>query len=91
MSIKQTRWLSEGFPLLLAALAVMIYMRSDIILLGKLSGYGAAGIYSAASQISEACALLPLAFAPALFPMLVRWRKQGELTSADRSRQENRS
>jgi PST family polysaccharide transporter len=77
MSIKQTRWLSEGFPLLLAALAVMIYMRSDIILLGKLSGYGAAGIYSAASQISEACALLPLAFAPALFPMLVRWHKQG--------------
>ena len=69
MSIKQTRWLSEGFPLLLAALAVVIYMRSDIILLGKLSGYGAAGIYSAASQISEAWALLPLAFTPALFPM----------------------
>jgi PST family polysaccharide transporter len=69
--------IAEGFPLLLAAVAVMMYMRSDVILLGKIAGYGAAGIYSAASNICEACALFPMAFAPALFPVLVRWRKQG--------------
>ncbi len=77
MSIKRTRFLAEGFPLLLAALAVMIYMRCDVILLGQLAGYTAAGIYAAAAQISEACALLPMAFVPALFPVLVRWRRQG--------------
>jgi len=77
MSMKQSRLLAEGFPLLLASLAVMIYMRSDIIILGKLAGYTAAGIYSAAAQISEGCALLPMAFLPALFPLLVRWRKNG--------------
>jgi polysaccharide transporter, PST family len=77
MSILPTRLLGEGFPILLTALAVMIYMRADVILLGKLAGYTAAGIYSAAAQISEGCALLPMAFAPALFPLLVRWRKQG--------------
>ena len=75
--VQPGRLMAEGFPLLLAALAVMIYMRSDVILLGKLAGYGAAGIYSAASQISEGCALLPMAFLPALFPVLVRWRRNG--------------
>jgi PST family polysaccharide transporter len=42
-----------------------------------MAGFRAAGIYSAAAQVTEACALLPLAFAPALFPILVRWRKLG--------------
>jgi O-antigen/teichoic acid export membrane protein len=77
VSIPPLRLLGEGLPLLLTAFAVMIYMRADVILLGRLTGYAAAGIYSAASQISEGCALFPMAFAPALFPMLVRWRKQG--------------
>ncbi len=71
------RLLGEGFPLLLGSLAVMIYMRSDVVMLGKMAGFQAAGIFSAAAQITEACALLPLAFAPALFPILVRWRKLG--------------
>ena len=71
------RLIAEGFPLFLGALAVMIYMRSDIIMLGKMAGYQVAGIYAAASQISEACALLPMALMPALFPVLVRWRRLG--------------
>jgi PST family polysaccharide transporter len=71
------RLLGEGFPLLLGSLAVMIYMRSDVLMLGKMAGFKAAGIYCAAAQITEACALLPLALAPALFPILVRWRKLG--------------
>ena len=75
--INWSRLLGEGLPLLLASLAVMIYMRADILMLGKMAGYEAAGIYSAAAQVTEACALFPLAFAPALFPILVRWRKLG--------------
>jgi PST family polysaccharide transporter len=82
MSILRTniiwpRLLAQGLPLLLSALAIMIYMRSDIIMLGKMIGYEAAGIYAAASQISEACALLPVALMPALFPILVSWRRVG--------------
>ncbi|HEY2342546.1 MAG TPA: flippase, partial [Chthoniobacteraceae bacterium] len=69
--------LREGLPLLLGSLAAMIYMRSDILMLGKMISFRAAGIYSAASQITEACALLPMAFVPALFPVLLRWRKLG--------------
>lgn len=77
VGIDWRRLLGEGLPLLLASLAVLIYMRSDILMLGKMAGFQAAGIYCAAAQITEACALLPLAFAPALFPILVRWRKHG--------------
>src|SRR5262249_18772165 len=71
------RLLAQGFPLVLSALAVMIYMRSDVVMLGKIVGYKAARIYAAASQISEACSLLPMAIMPALFPILLRWRKNG--------------
>jgi len=71
------RLVVEGLPLLLSALAIMIYMRSDIVMLGKMAGYQVAGIYAAASQISETCALFPVALLPALFPILVRWRGRG--------------
>ena len=76
-TIAWRRLLAEGLPLLLCALAVMIYTRSDIVMLGKMAGYKSAGIYAAAAQISEACALLPVALMPALFPILVRWRRAG--------------
>ena len=76
-SVVWPRLLMEGLPLVLGSLAIMIYMRSDIIMLGKMIGYEAAGIYAAASQISEACALLPMALGPALFPLLLRWRNAG--------------
>lgn len=69
--------LAQGFPLLLGTLAVMIYLRTDVLMLGKLSSFMSAGIYQAASQITEACALAPMAFLPVLFPMAVRWRRSG--------------
>ena len=71
--------LAQGFPLLLSALAVMIYMRADILMLGKLAGYSVAGIYSAASHIFEASTLLPTALLPVLLPLVVRWRSRGEV------------
>lgn len=71
------RLIAEGLPLVLGTLAVMIYMRTDVLMLGKMSGYMAAGIYAAAAQITEACALAPMAFLPVLFPMIVRWRGAG--------------
>ena len=75
--VRWPRLLGEGLPLVLGSLAIMIYMRSDVILLAKMIGYQAAGIYAAAAQISEGCALIPVALMPALFPMLVRWRRLG--------------
>ena len=76
-ALSTRKLLREGFPLLLGSLAAMIYMRSDVLMLGKMAGFRAAGLYSAASQITEACALFPMAFLPALFPILLRWRERG--------------
>ncbi len=70
-------FLSKGFPLLLSSLAVMIYMRTDVLMLGKMAGYEAAGVYSAAAQISEGSTLVAAALLPALFPILLRWRISG--------------
>ena len=72
--------LQQGFPLLLGSLAAMVYMRSDVLILGKLAGDRVAGLYAAAAQISEACALLPVAFLPALLPVLMHWRKRGPIS-----------
>ena len=82
--IRWARLAAEGLPMLLSALAVMIYMRSDVVMLGKMAGYKAAGIYAAASQISEACALVPMAIMPAMFPLLVRWRRNGPIFYSQR-------
>jgi O-antigen/teichoic acid export membrane protein len=76
-SIRARKLLASGFPILIASLSVMIYMRCDVLMLGKLASYKAAGIYSAASQVTEAFTLFPMALVPALFPFLVRWRKGG--------------
>ena len=75
--VRWPRLLGEGLPLVLGALAIMIYMRSNVILLGKMIGYQSAGIYAAAAQISEGCTLIPVALLPALFPMFVHWRRTG--------------
>jgi PST family polysaccharide transporter len=76
-SFDSRRLLKEAFPLLLASLAAMIYMRADVLILASLKGYGLAGIYSAAAQITEACALLPVALSPALLPVVVKWQTAG--------------
>lgn len=77
-SVDRLSLVREGFPLLVGTLAAMIYMRSDVLLLGKLVGYQAAGLYAAAAQITEGCALLPMALLPALLPVLIQWRRHGE-------------
>ncbi len=69
--------LAQGIPLLLSSLAILVYMRTDVLMLGKLAGYQASGIYSAAAQVAEACTLVSVAVTPVLFPILLRWRASG--------------
>jgi len=64
----------EGAPLLLTSVAVILYMRIDVVMLGSLRDATAAGIYVAASQFSIVWAFLPMAIAPAAFPILMQAR-----------------
>jgi len=63
--------LVESWPLLLATLLVMIYMRTDQIMLGALAGPVAVGHYSAAIKLSEIWYSLPAIICSSVMPRLV--------------------
>lgn len=72
------RLLAESWPLLLAALAVTIYMKADILMLGIISGDRETGIYTAAARLSEVWYFIPTAAAAAVRPRLARMFAAGD-------------
>lgn len=79
--------LRESWPLLIASLAVVVYMKIDEVMLRHLAGTAAVGIYSAAVRLSEIWYFLPLALASSLLPALLRARAQGASVYALRMQQ----
>lgn len=71
--------LLEAWPLLIAALAVLLYMRLDQVLLRELVGERELGLYSAAQQLSTVWYFLPMILCSSAAPELAR------LHLADRS------
>lgn len=69
--------IGESWPLLLSALAVTIYMRVDVVMLGLLASDQETGIYTAAANLSEVWYFLPMAAVAALRPLLSRLHAQG--------------
>jgi len=72
------RLLSQSWPLILAGVAITVYMRIDIIMIGQLSGERATGLYSAATRISEVWYFLPTVIVSSAFPVLVEVKKRSE-------------
>jgi O-antigen/teichoic acid export membrane protein len=66
--------LRPGLPLILAGLAVSVYMRIDQIMLAEMLGVGAVGIYSAAARISEAVYFVPGVIAASVLPSIISTR-----------------
>ncbi|HEX6048847.1 MAG TPA: oligosaccharide flippase family protein, partial [Gemmatimonadaceae bacterium] len=64
------RLLSEGWPLLLSGMAIMFYMRIDVLMLEAMVGLEAVGIYGGATRISEAWYFVPTAVAAAAAPAI---------------------
>ena len=69
------RMLSDSWPLIFSALAVVTYMRIDQVMLGHLAGAEALGTYSVAVRLSELWYFIPMAIAQSLFPAIVRSRE----------------
>lgn len=59
-------------PFFLLALSVIAYSRLDVIMISKLMGERAAGVYSAAYLIVRAVSLISTAYSDALYPALSR-------------------
>lgn len=71
--------LKDSWPLILAGLTVMIYMRIDQVMLGQMINDKAVGIYSAAVRISEAWYFIPMAIVGSAFPALLDAKKTSEV------------
>ena len=73
------RLLHESWPLIIAGIAVSIYMRIDQVMLAQLSPQGseasAVGIYAVAVRISELWFFIPTAIISSSFPVLLQLRQ----------------
>lgn len=70
--------LKDSWPLIFSGLAIMVYMRIDQIMLGKMLGDKAVGIYSAAVKISEMWYFFPIAICTSVFPAIIEARQRSK-------------
>ena len=67
--------LKDSWPAIFSGLSVMLYMRSDQIMLGQMVGDEAVGLYSAATRISEAWYFIPMVVVQSLFPAIINAKR----------------
>lgn len=68
--------LAEGWPLILAGLAVGIYMKIDQFMLGTIVGDQAVGIYAAAVRVSEIWYFVPVTIVASVMPRITMFQKE---------------
>lgn len=64
--------LKGAWPMMLSAIAVLIYMRIDQIMIRNILGMQEVGIYSAATRIYEAWMTLPFVISVSLLPLIIK-------------------
>jgi O-antigen/teichoic acid export membrane protein len=62
--------LKESLPIALSSIILIIYIRTDIVMLSIMKGDVAVGYYSGASKIYDTLILIPAAFMVSLFPIM---------------------
>jgi len=65
------RLLRDSWPLMFSSLAIMIYMKIDQIMLGKMIGNKGVGDYTAALRISEIWYMFPMLIVTSVFPKIL--------------------
>jgi len=69
---KAKAMLNQSWPLILAGIGTVFYLKIDQIMLGEISGIKEVGIYSAAIRFSEALYFVPSIITNTVFPALVK-------------------
>lgn len=69
------RLFRSSWPLLLSGIAVIIYMKIDVVMLSQMQGERATGIYSAALRISEIWYFIPTVIVTSLAPTMIALRQ----------------
>ncbi|SDY32280.1 Membrane protein involved in the export of O-antigen and teichoic acid [Allochromatium warmingii] len=75
---RSTALLRDSWPMILASIAVTVYMRIDQLMLGQMIGDEAVGIYSAAVRISEVWYFIPMAIVASVFPAILEAKQKSE-------------
>lgn len=77
-SLYAKKLLKDSWPLILSGIAIMIYVKIDLIMLGEIMGNKAVGIYSAATRISEIWYFIPMAIVSSISPLIIETKKLNE-------------
>ena len=64
--------LSRAWPLIVSGLSTLVYMKIDLIMIGRILGNAEVGIYAAAAKLSEIWYFLPVATTASLYPEIIR-------------------
>lgn len=70
--------LLDSWPLILSGFVVMVYMRSDQIMIKALLNDREVGVYSAAVKLSEIWYFIPLLITNSIFPAILNARKKSQ-------------
>jgi O-antigen/teichoic acid export membrane protein len=68
--------LKDSWTLILSSFVIMIYMRTDQLMLGQMIGDRSVGIYSAAVKVSELWYFVPMAITNSVFPAIVKAKRE---------------
>ena len=71
--------LQQSWPALFSGIAIMVYMRLDMVMLKVMQGDLAVGLYSAATKISEVWYFVPMAIVSSVSPAIMRAKDNPEL------------
>ncbi|MCF8340679.1 MAG: flippase [Chitinophagaceae bacterium] len=64
--------MTDSWPLVMSGIAIMIYMRIDQVMIGKMLGQKFVGIYTIALKLSEIWYMIPMIITSSLFPVILK-------------------
>jgi PST family polysaccharide transporter len=71
--------LKQSWPVIFAGMAIMVYMRLDMVMLKMMKGDYAVGLYSAATRVSEVWYFIPMGIVSSVSPAIMRVKDDPEL------------
>ena len=71
--------LQQSWPIIFSSMAIMVYMRLDMVMLKMMQGEFAVGLYAAATRISEVWYFIPLAIVSSVSPAIMRAKDDPDL------------
>ena len=71
--------LKQSWPVIFSGMAIMVYMRLDMVMLKMMKGDYSVGLYSAATKVSEVWYFIPMAIVSSVSPAIMKVKDDAEL------------